>query len=103
MTSPAPNFGPISGPHAGAQPADNVFIERFWRTIKYEEIYLTGATSAPPGEGAACPRHSTCSFQCNGIYGIEWSSMVHLPSAAGTPIPQNTSEVYFKATPRVAG
>ena len=25
---------------------DNVFIERFWRTIKYDKIYLN-----PPGDG----------------------------------------------------
>ena len=26
---------------------DNVFVERFWRSIKYEEIYLRAYESAP--------------------------------------------------------
>ncbi|WP_153039320.1 integrase core domain-containing protein, partial [Pseudovibrio axinellae] len=26
---------------------DNVFIERFWRTIKYEEVYLKAYASVP--------------------------------------------------------
>jgi putative transposase len=26
---------------------DNVFVERLWRTIKYEEVYLRAYTSVP--------------------------------------------------------
>jgi len=26
---------------------DNVFVERFWRSIKYEEVYLRAYDSAP--------------------------------------------------------
>ncbi len=26
--------------------ADNIFVERLWRTVKYEEVYLTAYASA---------------------------------------------------------
>ena len=26
---------------------DNIFIERLWRTVKYEDIYIKGYTSVP--------------------------------------------------------
>ena len=31
---------------------DNVFVERLWRTIKYEEIYLKAYTSVPEARAA---------------------------------------------------
>jgi len=33
-------------PHKGAW-RNNVFIERFWRSIKYEEIYLNAYSNVP--------------------------------------------------------
>lgn len=35
----SPNAGSITRYGRGAW-RDNVFVERFWRTIKYEEVYL---------------------------------------------------------------
>ena len=29
--------------------ADNIFVERPWRTVKYEEVYLKAYASAGPG------------------------------------------------------
>jgi hypothetical protein len=29
---------------------DNVFVERLWRTVKYEEVYLKAYDSAKPAE-----------------------------------------------------
>jgi transposase InsO family protein len=34
---------------------DNIFIERLWRTIKYEEVYLTGLRQCLGGTGLHWP------------------------------------------------
>ena len=38
--------------------ADNIFVERLWRTVKYEEVYLKAYASAgggPEGTGSLLP------------------------------------------------
>lgn len=34
---------------------DNVFVERFWRSIKYEEVYLRAYESAPKAKDFVGP------------------------------------------------
>ncbi len=30
-----------------ARPHDNIFVERLWRTVKYEDIYIKGYETTP--------------------------------------------------------
>jgi putative transposase len=37
---------------------DNIFVERLWRSLKYEEVYLNACTTAAEAKAALAPGSS---------------------------------------------
>ncbi len=67
---------------------DNVFIERFWRSLKYEEVYLhayESASAAKAGRGV----HSERVFDC-------WSSTPGALEAMHETRSSTTSQLAFQ-------
>jgi transposase InsO family protein len=70
---------------------DNVFIERLWRSLKYEDVYLKGYADGREAKAGTAPtrRSATarqCGLWCNGVEGCrldgQGQSVAHMPTAA---------------------
>ena len=57
--------------------SDNIFIERLWRTVKYEEVYLkaySGGREAKAGLDAYFSFYNNRTSCVSGVYGINLPS-----------------------------
>ena len=70
---------------------DNVFIERLWRSLKYEDVYLKGYADGREAKAGTAPtrRSATarqCGLWCNRVVGCrldgQGQSVAHMPTAA---------------------
>ena len=83
----------ISMDSAGAY-MDNVFVERLWRSVKYEEVYLKAYESVPEaraGIGAYLSfynnerPHQTLEYRTPAQVFEEGRNQVHQPELSATP------------------